>query len=326
MSTYLDLDALRRDQSPYLVSLGTVGDDGSWPSSDGATYGVFVSINLKSLVWYPKPELRAVGSVPQTWDELIALSDRLVRDGKTPWCMGWESGSASGWPGTDWIENLLLKAAGPQVYDQWMFHEIPFDSAPVRDAFERLGQILFSHGYVAAGAVESNFQVAQHPMVKDDPPGCWLYEFPDFAANYVRRYVGTGTDIFPFPSVEVPSTAVVGAGDILGVFSDRPEVREVVRYMLSPEYGRRLAEASLYLSPNRRFDLSDYDPFERRQATVIYAALADDAFRFDASDVMPPEIGADLFWKAMMRYATEGPSSLDAILSELDAAWPDDTG
>ncbi len=323
---YLDLDALRNDQSPYLVSLGTIGDDGSWPASDGATYGAFVSINLKSLVWYPKPELRtAAASTPRTWDELIALSDRLVRDEQTPWCMGWGAGSASGWPGTDWIENLLLKAAGPQAYDQWTLHEIPFDSEPVREAFERLGQILFTKGYLAEGAVERPFDTAQLPMVREDPPGCWLYQFPDFGAGYVPPgSVGTATDIFPFPSVGDPSPAVVGAGDIIGVFSDRPEVREVVRYMLSPEYGRGLSAASPYLSPNRRFDLSNYEPFERHQAEIIDAALADDAFRFDASDLMPPEIGADLFWKAMMRYAEEGPASLDAILTELDAAWPDD--
>jgi alpha-glucoside transport system substrate-binding protein len=112
---------------------------------------------------------------------------------------------------------------------------------------------------------------------------------------------------------------------MMGVFSDRPEVREVVRYMLSPEYGSHLASETGFLSPNRDFDLANYSPFQRHQAEVINAALAADAFRFDASDLMPPEIGADLFWKAMMRYAQEGPSSLDSILSELDAAWPDDS-
>ena len=111
---------------------------------------------------------------------------------------------------------------------------------------------------------------------------------------------------------------------MMGIFSDRPEVREVVRYMLSPEYGSHLADATPFLSPNRRFDLSNYEPFQRHQAEIINTALTADAFRFDASDLMPPEIGADLFWKAMMRYAREGPGSLDAILAQLDAAWPDD--
>jgi alpha-glucoside transport system substrate-binding protein len=109
------------------------------------------------------------------------------------------------------------------------------------------------------------------------------------------------------------------------VFSDRPEVREFVRYLLSPRYGRTLSHAETpFISPSQAFDLANYDPFERHQAEVINAALAADAFRFDASDLMPPEIGAELFWDAMMRYAAEGPDSLEGILAELDAAWPDD--
>ncbi|HET7236898.1 MAG TPA: extracellular solute-binding protein, partial [Actinomycetota bacterium] len=327
MATYLDIEQLEDDQSPYLVSLGTMGDDGSWPASEGATYGAFVSANLKSMIWHAAPELRAEGyAIPETWDELIALSDRLVSDGRTPWCLGWGSGSASGWPGTDWIEHLLLMGAGPEVYDQWTFHQMPFDSPPVREAFGRLGQILFTEGYVEEGAVEGPFDFAQLPMVEEQPPGCWLYQFPWFATNYVPRgSVGHTTDAFPFPSLG-GTQGVMGGGDMMGVFSDRPEVREVVRYMLGPEYGTQLTERTPFISPNRRFDVSIYDPFERRQAELIQAALAADAFRFDASDLMPPNIGAGLFWDSMMRYAREGPDSLDAILAELDAAWPDDTG
>jgi alpha-glucoside transport system substrate-binding protein len=95
---------------------------------------------------------------------------------------------------------------------------------------------------------------------------------------------------------------------------------------LSPEYGHTLLQAAGedFVPANRRFDLSLYDAFGRRQVEVMNDALAADAFRFDASDLMPPEIGAELFWDAMMRYAREGPQSIDAILAELDAAWPDD--
>jgi alpha-glucoside transport system substrate-binding protein len=195
----------------------------------------------------------------------------------------------------------------------------------VRQAFERLGQVLFTEGYVADGAIEASFDSAQDPMVKRDPPACWLYQFPSFAANFVPPgSVGRTTDVFPFPSLRADAPGVVGAGDQIGVFSDRPEVREVVRYMLGPQYGTELTGRMEFISPNRGFDLSNYEPFERRQAELIQTALAADAFRFDASDLMPPPIGNDLFWAAMMRYAAEGPESLDAILTELDAAWPDD--
>ena len=148
LGTYLNIEKLKQDQSPYLISLGTLAEDGSWPSSTGTTFGAFSDVNLKSMIWYPVPELKASGyETPRTWEELIALSDALLRDGETPWCIGWESGGADGWPGTDWIELLLLRGPGPRVYDGWATHEIPFDSPPpVRQAFERLGQILFHRG------------------------------------------------------------------------------------------------------------------------------------------------------------------------------------
>jgi DNA-binding SARP family transcriptional activator/ABC-type glycerol-3-phosphate transport system substrate-binding protein len=329
LGTYVDIEALKKDQSPYLVSLGTLADDGSWPASDGTTFGAFVGLDVKSLIWYPVPELRAAGhQIPQTWDDLIALSDRLVDEGQTPWCLGWGSGTATGWPGTDWIENLLLMGAGPQVYDRWTFHQLPFDSPPVRNAFERLGEILFSKGYLPHGAVRTWFSDAQLPMF-EDPPGCWLYQFPSFATGFMPQGTFGATDVFPFPSVEDRFPGLIGGGNMIAVFSDRPEVRELVRYILGPTYGVAPARTGLFISANRRFDLGNYEPFMRHQAKLIDAALAADVFRFDGSDLMPPPIGAPdeiedvgLFWDAMMRYATEGPESLDAILAELDAAWP----
>jgi alpha-glucoside transport system substrate-binding protein len=327
LGTYLDIEKLKQDQSPYLISLGTLAEDGSWPATTGTTFGAFSDLNLKSMIWYPVPELKANGyEIPRTWGGLIALSDALLRDGETPWCIGWESGDSDGWPGTDWIELLLLRGPGPEVYDGWATHEIQFDSPPVRHAFERLGQILFIEGYTADGGVEEHFWSAQRPMVNKQPPGCWLYQFPTFGAPALPQgSVGESTNIFPFPSVGADSRGVVGGGAIIGAFADRPEVREVVRYILSPAYGETIVSSdAAFISANQRFDLTQYGPFERREATFIYAALADDAFRFDASDLMPPPIGNDLFWAAMMRYATEGPESLDSILAELDAAWPDD--
>ena len=235
--------------------------------------------------------------------------------------MGWKSSGASGWPGTDWVEQLLLASAGPDTYDAWTAHDIPFDSPPVRDAFARLAPILFMEGSVAKGAVEQPFTRAQRPMLKD-PPECWLYSFPSFADGFIPDgSVGSTTKIFPFPSA---SGGIIGGGDQIAVFSDRPEVRALVRYLLSPSYGEQLAGHTTFISPNRGFDSALYQPFEMQQAKLIRAALATDSFRFDASDLMPPPIGDDLFWAAMMRYAREGSVSLDAILSELDAAWPDD--
>jgi ABC-type glycerol-3-phosphate transport system substrate-binding protein len=329
LSRFLDADQLRSDQSPYLVSLGTLTPDGSWPGGDGQLFGAFTQLGLKSLVWYPVPELQDAGyEIPTSWDDLTALGDDLRSSGHTPWCFGWESGEASGWPGTDLIENLILAGAGPQAYDDWTYHRMPFDSPAVRDAFRRLDEIVFVEGSVLGGpegASATSFFDAPSPLL-DDPPGCWLHPQASFATAFLPEGSGgTTTDVFPFPSVTGDPVAI-GAGDMITAFSDRPEVREVVRFLLSADYGVEMVETGQFLSSNPRFDVENYPPFERRQAEALHAALASDSFRFDASDLMPPPVGNRAFFRAMMTYLAEGPTSLDRILTELDAAWPDDTG
>jgi ABC-type glycerol-3-phosphate transport system substrate-binding protein len=328
MGAFLDTELLRRNQSPYLVRLGTVGPDGSWPSTEGGLYGAFVNLNVKSLIWYPAPELLDAGyAIPTTLDELDTLAERLRADGRTPWCLGLEAGEADGWQGTDWVENLVLAEAGTETYDAWAFHELPFDSEAVRQAFERFGEVVFTNGSVLGGpegALRASFWNAQRPMVAD-PPQCWLYLMPSFAEQFLSiGAAGTKTDVFPFPSGSAGFPELIGGGEMVTAFVDRPEVREVVRFLLGPEFGAGMTRrGSDFLIVNRRFDLDNYAPFERRQAELLHAALEADGFRFDASDLMPPEIGADRFWDAMLTYLEEGPESLDRILAELDAAWPD---
>ena len=329
LSSFLDADRLRSDQSPYLVSLGTIGPDGSWPATEGQLFGAFTQLAVKGLVWYPVPEFQAAGyTIPRSWDDLLALGDDLRASGQTPWCFGWQSGEESGWPGTDWIENLVLAEAGPDAYDDWTFHRTPFDSPAVRKAFRRLDQILFEEGSVRGGPEGAGtiwFDQAPLPLV-DEPPGCWLHLQASFAAVFLPDgSVGKTTDVFPFPSVGGEDPMLIGAGDMITAFSDRPEVRELVRFLLSPDYGAEMVETGEILSPNRHFDHRNYLPFMRLRAEALHAALAADTFRFDASDLMPPEVGSRAFFDAMMTYVAEGPGSLDRILTELDAAWPDDT-
>jgi alpha-glucoside transport system substrate-binding protein len=124
--------------------------------------------------------------------------------------------------------------------------------------------------------------------------------------------------------MEGQARALIGGGEMVGAFSDRPEVRELVRWFLSPQHGVESAEKGLeFMSPRRDFDLEHYPPFLRRQAEVLQEALAADTFRFDASDLMPPPIGDRVFFDAMITYVEEGPGGLDEVLAELDAAWPD---
>ncbi len=328
LSTYLDVEQLRRDQSPHLLSLGTVARDGTWPSTEGALYGAFTSVDVKNTVWYPVPEFREAGyTTPQTWNQLITLSDRMVADGRDPWCLGFLSQGSDGWPGTDWIESLLLSEAGPQAYDQWTFHQIPFDSAPVRAAFQRLETILFTDGYAhQVTGPQRYWDLAPTSMLEEDPPGCWLYRAPSFLAGILDpANVGNATDVFPLPAVkDAYHGAVIGGGNMVSAFADRPEVRELMRFFVSPEFGHEWAarENSSFISANRRFDLQNYQPFWRGPAKATYDALAADLFRFDASDLMPQEVGSGAFWEAMMTYLDQGPGSLDRILARVDAAWP----
>ena len=187
LGTYLDLDALRNDQSPYLVSLGTIGDDGSWPASKGATYGVFVSSSQE-------PDLVSVarawlgGSSDPTDVGRTHVAQRSTgSDGRTPWCMGWGSGTAVG-VARDRLDREPPAGGGrPEVYDQWTFHEIPFDARRYARRSSASAQILFTEGYLAEGGREGrpSFDGRSSPMVKEDPPGCWLYQFPDFARRFV---------------------------------------------------------------------------------------------------------------------------------------------
>jgi DNA-binding SARP family transcriptional activator/class 3 adenylate cyclase/ABC-type glycerol-3-phosphate transport system substrate-binding protein len=332
MSSFLDVEQLKLDQSPYLVSLGTVGPDGSWPSADGGLFGAFVDLNVKSLVWYPVPELSAAGhTVPRTWTELIGLSEQLRAAGRTPWCVGFESGDSSGWPGTDLVENLVL-AADPEAYDRWTSHEIGFESSPVKTAFERLGTLLFTKGYVNGEATEVSFDEAVGPMFDNEPPGCWLHQGSTFTqASIGIEPIGHQVDVFPFPSVNDRSRGwVLGGGSMLASTADRPEVREVVRLLLSPRPTVRWAGLGGGMSPNRNFDPANFGggawgSFWTSQSKLLRTALDQGTFRLDAGDLMPPEVGEGAFWDAMMKYAAEGPGSLDEILADVDAAWPDDT-
>ena len=118
-----DIDELNDLFGESFVALGEY---------NGEHYGIPTNINLKSMVWYPKAAFDEAGyTVPETWDDLIALSDQIKADGSTPWCVGFESGGATGWPATDWMEDIMLRTAGGDVYDQWVAHEIPFNDDAV---------------------------------------------------------------------------------------------------------------------------------------------------------------------------------------------------
>lgn len=310
----LDLSAMRDQYARSWIDLVTV---------DGKTYGVVVKAALKGLIWYNPKAFAAAGyQVPKTWDDLAALTDRIAGEGKTPWCIGLESGAASGWPATDWIEDILLRTAGPEVYDRWYRHEIPWTDPAVRNAWERFGKTAANPRYVyggTQGVLATNFGESPFPLFTD-PPGCYLHHQATFIQDFVQKQYPAlkpveDFDFFGFPPID-PSVppAVEVAGDLVGMFRDTPQARRLIAYLTTPEAQAIWVRRGGALSPNRKVSLDQYpDPLSRRAAEILTAA---EVARFDASDLMPEAVNA-AFWKGTLDYV-QNPQRLDDILQNLE--------
>src|ERR687892_749492 len=226
----MDVGQLEELFGEYFVSLGEV---------DGQHYGVPTNINLKSMVWYPKDDFDAAGyDVPTTWDEMLALSDQIVADGGTPWCVGFQSEGSTGWPATDWIEDIMLRTAGLDVYQQWYTHEIPFNDPAVLNAAQIFGDVMFHPDYVLGGAENTpSLQFGEAPLpMFEDPPGCWLHRQASFINAFFPEDTEAGVDYdwFPLPPIDQEGTLFAGELAVVGTGGNRPEVLPHL-----PEHQRR---------------------------------------------------------------------------------------
>ncbi len=311
------IERLDKNYAPVWKSLG---------SYQGTPYGVFHRVNAKSFVWYPKKAFEAAGyEAPTSWDELLALSDQIVADGGTPWCVGMESGAATGWVGTDWMEDVMLRTGGPDVYDQWWQHQIPFNDPAVKTAAEYIGQIWFTEGYVLGGKTSiltEHFAEGSLPMW-DDPPGCYMFRQGNFVTSFWPEEIQNNLDeevgVFGFPPIDEQwGLPILGGGDQVVAFKDRPEVRAYMEYLTTGESGELWAKAGGALFPHKDQNLNWYQTeIERTLADLLLNAKV---FRFDASDLMPAEVGAGSFWSGMVDWV--GGTSLDTVLNEIEASWP----
>jgi alpha-glucoside transport system substrate-binding protein len=292
-------------------------------SVDGKIYGVFVKVALKGLIWYSPKAFRAAGyDVPRTWDDMMALSERIVREGKTPWCIGLESGAASGWPATDWIEDILLRSGGAEAYDRWHRHQIAWTDPVVERAWALFGKIATNSKYVyggAQGALATNFGASPFPLFID-PPGCYLHHQATFIQDFIQKQYpaltpGSDFDFFAFPPIDPGLPAAVEvAGDVVGMFRDTPQARQLIAYLTTSRAQEIWVRRGGALSANRLVPLDTYpDPLSRRAATILTAAQV---ARFDASDLMPEAVN-NAFWKGTLDYVQD-PTRLGAILRNLE--------
>ncbi len=297
---------------------------------DGKFYAAPLGANFKSLVWYSPSEFEEKGyEVPKTLDELTALSDKIAADGKKPWCAGIASGEATGWPITDWMEDMMLRLSGPEEYDKWVKHEIPFNSAGPIAALDQVGGILKNDKYVNGGLgpvksiASTTFQDGGLPILDGT---CSLHRQASFyAANWPEgTKVAEDGDVFAFylPGKDESSKPALGGGEFIAAFSDRPEVAAFQDYLSTDTWANNKAKATPlggWISANKGLDAANLvSPIDKLAVGILQDPEA--VFRFDGSDQMPAAVGSNSFWKQATAWITgqDTKTSLDKI----EAGWP----
>ncbi len=318
VAEWLGMDYLQEQYSEAWIDLADMG---------GIQAGVWYRANVKSLVWYNIPTFESEGyEIPETWDELLALSDEMVADGYTPWAIGIESSGATGWVATDWIEDIMLRIHPPEVYDAWVTGDVLFDSPEVREALDYMGEIWFNEDYVLGGRegiVLTPFGDAIAPITVD-PPAALMHRQANFIMGFLPQggaEVGDTVGFFYLPPIDpAMGRPVLGAGDLYSPMNDRPEVRAAMLFLSKGISAKGWIEAGGFASPHQDADLSWYpSEADRGVAEILQAATT---FRFDASDLMPGAVGAGTFWTGMTDFANDPNANLDRILQSIDTSFP----
>ena len=321
-----------------LAKAVTADNLAGWPelaTVGGKVYAVPARANVKSLVWYSPKAFKAKGyAIPTTLDDLKKLSDTMAADGSgsTPWCVGIESGVATGWVITDWMEQFMLEINGPDVYDQWVQHKIPFNDPKVKAVADAVGSYLKNPKYIAGGdngikaIATTKFQDGGFPILDHK---CYLHRQASFYSGIWPKGTTIGpdgqVDTFYLPVAKAGDKKVMlGGGDLYGAGTNKPETFDVLRFVNSSEYYLGVVgpdgkpdTSTAGLSTRKDFDTSKLaDPVQKAFADQLKSS---DVFRFDGSDMMPAAIGSGAFWKEATAWIVGGGT--DAMLNNIEAAW-----
>jgi alpha-glucoside transport system substrate-binding protein len=319
LGTMLSIDQLKPQLVPGVLDVGT---------QEGKVYGFPMNFNVKSLVWYPKKAFEAKGyQVPTTIAELEALTNQIKADGTTPWCVGIESAGATGWPATDWIEDFVLRYGGPEKYDQWVRHEIPFNDPVVVQSAQEFEKLALADGNVFGGrksVVSTNFGVAMNPEFQD-PPKCFLHRQGNFITQKgfitesVRQNLDQEVGVFQLPGADAGTKPLLVGGDLAGAFSNDDDTKKALEFMASPQFKFANIATATWISAFRNFGMGNYPNQTTKE--VAQLAYGSTISRFDGSDTMPGAVGAGSFWKGMTAWIG-GQKSLDEALKDIDDSWP----
>ena len=292
---------------------------------DGVEAGVMHRFSGKSLVWYPKDDWDAAGyEIPTTWDELLALSQDIADDGDAPWCIGIESGAATGWVATDWTEEMMLRTTSLENYDAWVAGELPFNSPEVQNAIETWSELWFNDDFVLGGRasiVSTAFGDSPGPLF-EDPPKCWMHKQANFITSFFPEGAeyGVNYDFFYLPPVDdAYGKPFLVAGDLVAMFNDRPEVRALMEYFTTPQSTRGWLEGGGAIAAHTTATRDLYGSDLDWGVSLLVAEAT--SFRFDGSDLMPGEVGSGSFWEQISSYVA-GSIDLDTATTEIDASWP----
>jgi alpha-glucoside transport system substrate-binding protein len=306
-------------------------------------WGIPYKADVKSTVWYPIKAFQAKGyQVPTTWDQLIALSDKIVADGSNPWCISAGGpGDATGWQITDWVEQVVLTTKGLQYYNDWINHKVTFEDPGIKTAFDQyVGKIFFTPNYVYGGPqaiVNTDQKTTMDPMFNPgngdmSAPKCWMQKvptwygpdfFPDQRANGTPSVYKVGTDvgIFKFPGIDPSQNNVEGSADTMIAFADRPEVRAVAQFLAVPAGLEAWIAAGSAISTNSTTPADWYaSSYKLQVASDIVNKAA--GIGFDASDLMPAAVGSGTFWTQAVDWVNNNGKNTDAVLKAIDDSWP----
>ncbi len=324
------LSALPEGTGDWVSENYAAGDSwvdlGSFPDAEGndQVFGFFFNVNVKSLVWYNPENFEDAGyEVPDTMEGLKALTEQIAADGDTPWCIGLGSGPATGWPATDWVEDMMLRTQAPEVYDEWTTNGIAFDDPRVVAAIEDYGWFSRNDAYVSGGAgsvASTDFRDSPKGLFSS-PPQCYMHRQASFVPAFFPEGVefGVDTDFFYFPSYagKALGNPVLGGGTMLSITDESEATNALIEFLKTPIANELMMAQTGFLTPHNGVNLDAYkDDTLRALGEVLLGATT---FRFDGSDLMPGAIGAGTFWTGMVDYA--GGKDAADVAADIQKSW-----
>ncbi|NUB43048.1 carbohydrate ABC transporter substrate-binding protein [Fertoebacter nigrum] len=301
-------------------------DLSTYPGADGnpGLFGFFYKVDVKSLVWYVPENFEDAGyEIPETMEDLKALTDQIVADGGTPWCIGLGSGGATGWPATDWVEDMMLRTTTPENYDKWVSNELKFDDPIVVAAIEEFGAFAKVDEYVAggAGAVASTDFRDSPKGLFSSPPQCYMHRQASFIPSFFPEgtVIGEDADFFYLPAYADKDLGqpVLGAGTLFAMTKDSPAARAFVEFLKTPIAHEVWMAQTGFLTPYKGVNAEAYgDPTLKKLGDILLNATT---FRFDGSDLMPGAVGAGVFWTGMVDYT--GGKAAAEVATQIQSTW-----